>query len=182
MYPTNNYMPYTYNPMSTPQQRLAMLEQQYPQFAQNPMNPMQPNQMQQPQYLKGRAVTSIDEAKGAMIDLDGSLHIFPDINNKRIYTKQINLDGTATLNTYELIVPVEQQNVNKQTQNNINFVSIDEFMDLQNDLDDLKKVVKQLQDERRRFLNEPNANDDGRKSYDEPRNESTAIDTTVTRK
>lgn len=182
MYPNNNYMPYTYNPMSTPQQRLAMLEQQYPQFAQNPMNTMQPTQMQQPQYLKGRAVTSIDEAKGAMIDLDGSLHIFPDINNKRIYTKQINLDGTATLNTYELVTPVEQQSVNKQPQNGVTFVSIDEFTNLQKDLDDLKKVVRHLQEERRRFLNEPNAKDDGWKSYDEPRNEPLAINPAATGK
>ena len=56
----------------------------------------------QPAVLKGRAVTSYDEAKAAMIDLDGSIYIFPDINNRVIYTKQINLDGTASLNTYTL--------------------------------------------------------------------------------
>lgn len=47
-------------------------------------------------------MTSYDEAKAAMIDLDGSIYIFPDINNRVIYTKQINLDGTASLNTYTL--------------------------------------------------------------------------------
>lgn len=54
-------------------------------------------------YLKGRPVVSLEEARAAQIDLDGSLHIFTDIGNKKIYTKQINLDGTATLNVYSLI-------------------------------------------------------------------------------
>lgn len=52
--------------------------------------------------LKGRPVSSIDEARAMQIDFDGSLFIFPDIANKRIYTKQIGMDGTAILNMYEL--------------------------------------------------------------------------------
>lgn len=58
--------------------------------------------MPQAYYLKGRPVVSIDEARASQIDLDGSLYIFPDLGNKRIYTKQINMDGTATFNVYEL--------------------------------------------------------------------------------
>jgi hypothetical protein len=63
--------------------------------------------------LKGRPVVSIEEARAAQIDLDGSLHIFTDIGNKKIYTKQINLDGTATLNVYSLEEPtmVETQQI-----------------------------------------------------------------------
>ena len=57
-------------------------------------------------YLKGRPVVSLEEARASQIDLDGSLHIFTDIGNKKIYTKQINLDGTATLNTYALVEEV----------------------------------------------------------------------------
>ena len=60
--------------------------------------------------LKGRPVVSLEEARAAQIDLDGSLHIFTDIGNKKIYTKQINVDGTATLNTYSLVEePVIEQ-------------------------------------------------------------------------
>ena len=67
----------------------------------------QQNQIQQQQqsqflYLKGRPVSSIDEARAMGIDFDGSVFYFPDLANKRIYTKQINQDGTATLNMYEL--------------------------------------------------------------------------------
>ena len=52
--------------------------------------------------LKGRPVSSFEEARVAQIDLDGSVSIFPDLGNKRIYTKRINIDGTATISTYTL--------------------------------------------------------------------------------
>lgn len=58
-------------------------------------------------YLKGRPVTSVDEARVSQIDLDGSLYIFPDVNNKKIYTKQLNMDGTVAFNIFELTIPVE---------------------------------------------------------------------------
>ena len=56
----------------------------------------------QPAGLRGRPVASIEEVKASTIDFDGSIFYFPDIANKRIYTKQINLDGTPTFNMYEL--------------------------------------------------------------------------------
>lgn len=55
-----------------------------------------------PAILKGRPVTSFEEARVAQVDLDGSISIFPDLGNKRIYTKRINADGTAALHTYIL--------------------------------------------------------------------------------
>lgn len=89
----------------------------YPNYYQQSqyINPYQvrPTYMeQQPQYqfsgLKGRPVASFDEAKASMIDFDGSVFYFPDAANKRIYTKQINIDGTSTINVYALIeVPAE---------------------------------------------------------------------------
>ena len=61
--------------------------------------------------LKGRPVASIEEARASIIDFDGSIFYFPDLANKRIYTKQINLDGTAILNVYELkLAPIEHEN------------------------------------------------------------------------
>ena len=61
-----------------------------------------------PLTLKGHPVTSLEEARASSIDFDGSIFYFPDLANKRIYTKQINLDGTALLNMYELKeIPVE---------------------------------------------------------------------------
>lgn len=92
----NNYAPY--NPMAPMQNRLQQYEQQYPQF--NQIN--QQNIPQTQNYIKCQPVTSIEEAKAAMIDLDGSVHVFTDLGNGKIYTKQINLDGTATLNIFEM--------------------------------------------------------------------------------
>ena len=80
------------------------------QFAATPYMPQQRMQyVEQSQIgIKGRPVSSIEEVKAASIDFDGSVFFFPDLANKKIYTKQINLDGTSTLNIYELKnTPVE---------------------------------------------------------------------------
>ena len=74
------------------------------------------------QQLKGRPVTSIEEVKGSMIEFDGSVFYFPDLANKRIYTKQINLDGTSTINMYEL-KPIPQQ----QVINSSDYITREEF-------------------------------------------------------
>lgn len=62
------------------------------------------NLLQQPnQFLKCRPVSSKEEARAFQIDLDGSLWVFTDLGNEKVYTKQINTDGTATFKTYGLI-------------------------------------------------------------------------------
>lgn len=58
------------------------------------------NQSQVQQYLKCMPVSSREEAMACQIDLNGSLWVFPNVANGKIYTKQINNDGTATFNTY----------------------------------------------------------------------------------
>lgn len=63
----------------------------------------QPIQQARQQFLglKGRPVSSFEEARAATVDFDGSVSFFPDLANGRIYTKQCNIDGTASLNMYE---------------------------------------------------------------------------------
>ena len=69
--------------------------------------------------LKGRPVSSIDEARATTIDFDGTVFYFPDLANHRIYTKQINMDGTASLLMYEQKeIPVDSQP---------NFITREEF-------------------------------------------------------
>lgn len=93
----------------------------YPNFNYYPQQPQSQPQSSAPAYqrpvyqtgLKGRPVSSIEEARAQTIDFDGSIFFFPDVANKRIYTKQINMDGTSTLLMYELKdvpvqVPIEQ--------------------------------------------------------------------------
>lgn len=98
------------------QNRLNQMEQQY-----NNVGTYQPNnyqmqnsqQMGTMQVLKGRPVSSYDEAKASMIDLDGTLFVFTDIANHCIYTKQILLDGSAELKTY--VLQEQKQNETKQS-------------------------------------------------------------------
>ena len=91
----------------------------YYQPNQSPAATYQPQLRQQPIGLKGRPVSSIDEARASSVDFDGTVFYFPDLANKCIYTKQINLDGTATLLMYELKeIPVPAQP---------NFITREEF-------------------------------------------------------
>lgn len=110
-----NYTPYGVG-MSPYQQQLTQNRMEQLQGQYNNMynqNVMQGQQQQNIQMLKGRPVSSYDEAKAAMIDLDGSMFVFTDIANKRIYTKQIMLDGSAELKVYTL----QEQNIKDQKQN-----------------------------------------------------------------
>lgn len=77
----------------------------------------------QNQYLKCRPVASKEEARAFQIDLDGSLWVFTDTGNGKIYTKQINKDGKAAFNTYAF---VEDENPSVQNDFN-NYVTRDEF-------------------------------------------------------
>lgn len=68
--------------------------------------------------LKGHPVSSLEEVKATSIDFDGSIFYFPDIANKRIYTKTVGMDGVAMLNMYELkplpTEPVAEEFVTRQ--------------------------------------------------------------------
>lgn len=76
-----------------------------------------------------RPVSSIEEVRAASIDFDGSVFYFSDLANKRIYTKQINLDGTAQLNMYELKeTPIMEQPIVDASK----FVTRNEFDEVMN--------------------------------------------------
>lgn len=123
----NNMQPINTMNMS-PQQRLQAYEAQYPQYGQT-MQPMmqpqpmmqQPMQMQQqqgqqpqgqfPPNIKCRMVTSEEEARAAMIDFDGSPHVFTDLNNNKIYVKKIGLNGSA-----DFLVFIDQRLLQQQMQ------------------------------------------------------------------
>ena len=96
-----------YNPQSQIRQTIA------PQLT-------QPIMQQQP-ILKGHPVASLEEARATSIDFDGSVFFFPDLANKKIYTKQINADGTASLNMYS------KQDLPPETPAGGNFVTHEEL-------------------------------------------------------
>lgn len=89
-----------YNPYmgATPQmqQRLNYLQQQQQQMYQPTMQ--QPMTM----ALKGRIVTSMDEAKAAQVDLDGTSTYFPAPAEGKIYEKLIGMDGLPIFRVYQL--------------------------------------------------------------------------------
>ena len=100
--------PYMYGYGMPSYQRMMQPQQTEQAPAAAPQQPYSaPIVMQQANYIKGRPVVSIDEARASQIDLDGSLYVFPDLGNKKIYTKQINMDGTAAFNVFELSAPAE---------------------------------------------------------------------------
>lgn len=74
----------------------------YNYYQQQPSATTPIRQLTNPFPLKGHPVSSLEEAKASSIDFDGTIFFFPDIANKKIYTKQVNLDGSAQLNMYEL--------------------------------------------------------------------------------
>ena len=77
----------------------------------------------QNQFFKCRPVSSKEQARAFQIDLDGSLWVFTDIGNQKIYTKQINADGTASFNTYVLTIEKEENPYNNPSE----FVTKEEF-------------------------------------------------------
>ena len=132
------YQNYTYYP---PVQQ-PMGQQVVPNYT-------QPNYLRTAQSqngLKGRLVSSLEEARSTSIDFDGSIFYFPDLANKRIYTKQINMDGTATLNVYELKeTPIMNENP-QMTQSMNNFITRDEFEQVIGQIQQkLSKEVAQVQ-------------------------------------
>ena len=77
-----------------------------------------------------RPVSSIEEVRACPIDFDGSVFYFTDVANHKIYTKQINLDGTVSINLYEQkeITPTDQP------ANYSSYVTKDEFEKAMNNI------------------------------------------------
>ena len=84
-------MNYTY-----PQQQYVPQQNPYRQMTYTPAWNSTP---QTPQI---RPVSSVEEVRACPIDFDGSVFYFPDVAHRKIYTKSVNMDGTVSINLYEL--------------------------------------------------------------------------------
>lgn len=80
-------------PVAAPAPQPVQQAQQQPPVMRVPIQPT----------LKGKPVTSIDEVRATSVDFDGSISYFPDLANNKIYTKQINMDGTSKILMYEAV-------------------------------------------------------------------------------
>lgn len=123
---------------------------QYQQMGYRPQQIWPAPQQQIPQV---RPVSSIEEVRASPIDFDGSIFYFPDIANKKIYTKSINLDGTVGINLYELKENAAASNITEA-----GYVTRQEFEDTINQLklfyDELIQNMSQANDKK---VNQPTA-------------------------
>lgn len=109
------YQPGT-NPMQPQMDRLNYMQQQYAQQSSQQMG----NSGQQTII----PVASIEEVRSHPVDWSGSTNYFIDNVNKRIYTKQLNLNGVPEMNTYVLDNSIiNQSNTNEANGNSEEILS-----------------------------------------------------------
>lgn len=114
----NPYMP-LYNPNLTPQQRLAQMEQQYPQFT--------PQVQNTNNGINVMPVSSVDEARAFIVDIQGTPTFFYNSAKGEVYLKQTNKQtGSADFKifalTQEPLRPVEQPTNSKLYEDKLNAI------------------------------------------------------------
>lgn len=111
----------------------------YPQntYTQQQYRPIQQQSWTIPQV---RPVSSVEEVRAYPIEFDGSIFYFPDIANKKIYTKFVNTDGSVTINLYEL----KDLTIANQTMDSSTFVTRNEFEET---INQIKQFIMQQQQE-----------------------------------
>ena len=98
---------YDYNPYRQPFNGYPQVQGNYPQaFPQR--YPQQQVQMPINNIVKGRVVTSIEEARAAQVDLDGTPSYFPSLGEGKIYVKYIGMDGLPVFQTFIVEQPKPQ--------------------------------------------------------------------------
>ena len=113
-------------------------QQFYPQQSSQNLSQQgyQQNMMSQQVLLQGYPVPDEITARNAEVSTNGTISIFPDIQNGKIYTKQLDMNTFAPIfRVYQL---VEQQ------QSATNYVSTEDFQKLQNYVADLEKKINEM--------------------------------------
>ena len=93
-----------------------------------------------PQIPQVRPVSSIEEVRAYPIEFDGSIFYFPDIANKKIYTKFVNLDGTVAIGLYEF----KDFNNANQSIDVSSYITRDEFDSV---VSQLKQMFQEIKEE-----------------------------------
>lgn len=119
---------FAYNPNGMPDMQ-NRLGQQYPQQYGRPMAGTN--------YLSGRIVTGIEEARASQIPLDGTISYFPSPAENVIYAKSIDMNGLPVFLTYELKMSVNS-NLSPQIAEN------QQITDLKCRIDALEQKIKEL--------------------------------------
>ena len=98
--------------------------------------------------LLGKAVESIDVVRAMDIPFDGSISYFPLTDGSAIITKQLQNDGTSRTVVYKPVEDNKKETIKFATlddiQNAINELDIKDISDLRNDIDEIKKQLKEF--------------------------------------
>ena len=113
-----------------------------------PRTDMQPQPMTQPQQAAQsffcRPVASREEVLGVPVDFMGTPMFFPDLAHGVIYLKRFNANtGSPDLFEFRVIQPQPAQQEQRQEQPPA-FVALEDFLNLKNDLDDVKAELEKL--------------------------------------
>lgn len=133
------YYPGVYGGGYPAAQPMQPVQPMQPLPAAQPMQPIQAMTAQQNGAIRGRPVTSEEEARAIPVEFDGSVMVFPDAGHGMVYTKQLNmLDGTAIFRRYARVQEAEpaMQNAAGPVQK--------EYAE-RRELDELRQTVAQLQ-------------------------------------
>lgn len=124
------------NPMQPQIERLNQM-QQMQQMNQQPQY-QQPNQqqIQQPQGQSIIPVASIEEVKGHPVDWSGNPNYFADNVNKKIYIKQLGINGAPSISVYTLDT--------EPTETKEGYCTKEEFNALKGELENYKGVLDNL--------------------------------------
>lgn len=130
----SGYTP-TYTPPALPYQQPRM---DYQQMAQQP-------QTQQPGTIFARIVTGREEAVAAQVLPDGNINAFIDRAHGRVYLKQVNPQtGVADFVEYvDMRQLVTQQPVAPQAEAPAQYVTVDAFKALRDDVEQIKAAMAQ---------------------------------------
>lgn len=125
----NAYSPWGYNPAST---YIPQLSPQMPVNA--PQNASVGGQGLSP---ASRMVSNRDEANAIPADFSGSLMVFPDVRNNRVYIKRWNYQtGTADFMEFAPVVPETAKEVPA-----VRYATIDDLNALREELTKQRKAV-----------------------------------------
>lgn len=130
----SDYTPDLRQRLNNMQMQQNVRQQPMPQPYVQPYTPPQPVQQPANVGITTIPVTCYEEAKAARIALDGSVTVFLDIQNNCIYTKQLNNNGVAELIVY--------QRVPENTQQQPQYVSMQDFQALQSRIEQLEQKLK----------------------------------------
>lgn len=124
-------------------------------------NPYQPQTAMTPtaqnMCIQGRMVTSKEEALGIPVDFTGQPIFMPDLAHGTIFVKKFNMNtGAADFAEFKLVPQAKQPT--QDDSNNISFVPLQDFQNLNDMVSEMQNTINFLQKEIDRLKKPVNSN------------------------